>query len=148
MRQITWNRKTISVVLLAVVLPVSLAVAFVFGYVGVFAGSNGSQLPLTIKLDKYVYYSGDWMNITITNVSNETIEFGSTSYDIGYSKLTDDGWEWYYYFYGGAMLTYLRPGEAGQVIGVIGGYEDKPFPPGRYRVGHRGYEVYAEFIVR
>ncbi|MEA2089268.1 MAG: immunoglobulin-like domain-containing protein [Thermoproteota archaeon] len=143
MRKVEWNRKTVSVVLLAVVLPISLVAAF--GLTGMFAGSNGSQWPLTITLDKDVYYVDDRMHITITNVSNKTLEFRNTNYDMTYFRWTFEGWKWHDSVPGGAMLTYLKPGETAHVTWQLDGY--KLFPPGRYRVGNQYYEVYTGFVV-
>lgn len=100
---------------------------------------------LSITIDKETYYQGDITTITIENVSNETQCFGNAAYDVYFERFNGEYWEFYDAVPGAEVITYLEPGQTGQVTWELGGHTDCPFPAGRYRVGTHG--VYAEFEV-
>jgi hypothetical protein len=139
------RRRWVTVMAVAVVVAASFLAAF--GLASLLGDTKNPQTIFTIKLDKYVYYSGDWMNITITNVSNETLWFEDTGYGLDYFRWNGSGWEFYCGVAGCHMIIHLKPGETGHVRWHLGGYPSAPFPPGRYRIGHKRYQVYTEFIV-
>jgi hypothetical protein len=99
---------------------------------------------LTITLDKGTYYQGEVMNITIKNISNETIWFTDTAYNLFFERFNGQDWEFYDTIIGGAAMTPLKPKQTAQVKWTLG-YPGRPYPAGRYRVGTHG--VYAEFEV-
>lgn len=50
---------------------------------------------LSITLDKEIYSQGDKMNITIKNISNETIWFTDTAYSLAFEKFDGVDWEFH-----------------------------------------------------
>jgi len=94
---------------------------------------------LRVTLDRETYYQGDTIVITIKNISNETVWFTDTAYNLFFERFNNQDWEFYDAIIGGLMMTSLKPGETAQVNWTLG------YPPGRYRVGTHG--VYAEFEV-
>ena len=128
------------VLMLVLIVSVGLIIVYYFR-----DSPNEHSFPLTVELDKYEFCSGETMNITITNVSNETLEFGNDAYNVVYHRWNGTGWEKYDAVPGCAMITKLEPGETAQVTWKLGGRIESPFPPGRYSVGTK--DVYAEFDV-
>ena len=99
---------------------------------------------LSITIDKEVYYQGDIINITIENISNETIWFTDTAYNLCFERFNGVDWEFHTSIVGCLVMTPLEPGETAQLMWALD-TPLQPFPPGRYRVGT--YGVYAEFEV-
>ena len=135
-----------------------LLIAVPTGLLGTFtlldaqSGTTKESYPIVITLDKDVYHPAERINITVKNVSNKTLRFTSTAYGLQYQRKTIFGWEYYKEDFSGAITPELRPGETAQVRGRLstGSHHFgtfKPFPPGRYRVGHQGYDCWAEFDV-
>ena len=124
------------------VLAVSVGLIIVYYFGG---SPTDHSFPLTIKLDKYEYYPSETMHITITNISNETLVFSDTAYDLVYHRWNGTGWQRYTSIPGGAAITELEPGETDLVVWEASTHQGSPFPPGRYRVGTK--DVYAEFDV-
>ena len=103
-----------------------------------------TEAYLTVTLDKETYHQGEIMNITIKNVSNETVWFTDTAYNLFFEKFNGVDWEFHTGIGGGLVMTPLEPGETAKITWTLD-VPLQPFPPGQYRVGTRG--VYAEFEV-
>ncbi len=99
---------------------------------------------LIITLDKEAYFQGEVIQITIKNLSNQTVWFTDTACNLYFEKFNDNCWEFYDAMIGGAAITPLQPKETKQFTWRLGN-SGRPYPPGRYRVGTKG--VYAEFKV-
>ena len=84
------------------------------------------------------------MNITIKNISNETIWFSDTAYNLFFEKFNGTNWQFHTSIIGCLAWTPLEPGETGQIEWTLD-VPFQPFPAGHYRVGTKG--VYAEFDV-
>lgn len=112
---------------------------------------------LNVTTDKSVYQQNDNITITVKNLSNETVTFGNSAYDLFFEKWNGVSWEVYTGVIGLEVITYLNPEEIGEIGYKLGGQTDKPFPQGKYRVisegwlDHNGKIVYvwgyAEFAV-
>lgn len=96
---------------------------------------------LTITLDKETYHQGEIMNLTIENISNETVWFTNTAYDLFFERFNGKDWEFHTPIVGGAAMTPLEPSETAQFTWKL----SSDFSLGHYRVGTHG--VYAEFEV-
>jgi len=103
-----------------------------------------SEAYLVITLDKEIYHQGEIRNITIKNISNETIWFTDTAHNLFFDRFNGVDWEFHDAMIGGLMMTPLEPGKTAWHTWPVG-YAGCPYPPGRYRVGTHG--VYAEFEV-
>ena len=99
---------------------------------------------LIITLDKEIYSQVEIMNITIKNISNETIWFTDTAYNLFFERFNGVDWEFHTSIVGCLAMTPLEPGETAQLTWALD-VPLQPFPLGRYRVGTHG--VYAEFEV-
>lgn len=112
---------------------------------------------LNVTTDKIVYLQNDNITIIVKNLSNETVIFGNSAYELFFKKWNGDSWEVYTGVIGLEVITYLKPEETAEIEYKLGGQTDKPFPPGKYRVisegwiDHNGKIVYvwgyAEFTV-
>jgi len=99
---------------------------------------------LIITLDKETYYQGDIMTITVENISNETVWFTGTAYNLFFERFNGTNWQFHTSIVEGAAMTPLEPRETGQIKWKLD-VPLQPFPAGHYRVGTKG--VYAEFDV-
>jgi hypothetical protein len=102
---------------------------------------------LTVILDKQTYKQGEVMTITIRNISNETIWFTDTAYNIVFERFDNvfNDWTFHTAPIAGLLMTPLHPGEEAQLMWLLDDKTGHLFPPGRYRVGT--HEVYTEFEV-
>lgn len=103
-----------------------------------------AEESLIITLDKERYSQGETMNITIKNISNETIWFTDTAHNLFFERFNGVDWKFHDAMIGGAAMTPLEPGKTAWHTWPVG-YAGRPYPPGQYRVGTHG--VYAEFEV-
>ena len=103
---------------------------------------------VSIVLDKAEYQSGEMMNITVINISDETLEFPNLAYGLEFDRKIDGGWTHYLTIISGQVLTYLKPGENVTISYTLGADTEAPFPAGTYRVGIRKFGAYAEFTVK
>ena len=110
----------------------------------IFVPKSLPEKCLSVTLDKEIYHQGDIMTITIENVSNETIWFTDTAYNLCFERFNGVDWEFHTAIVGCLAMTPLEPGETAQLTWALD-VPLQPFPPGRYRVGTHG--VYAEFEV-
>lgn len=99
---------------------------------------------LAIGIDRNMYRPGETMIITIKNISNETIWFTNTVYNIVFERFNSIYNDWIYHTspIAGQALVSISPNEEKQVKYII---DPELFPPGLYRVGTHG--VYIEFEV-
>jgi hypothetical protein len=104
-----------------------------------------TEADLIITLNKEVYLQGETIDITIKNISNETIWFTDTAYNLFFERFSGVDWEFHTPIVGCLVMTPLEPGETAQLTWMLD-VPLQPFPPGKYRVGTHG--VYAEFEVR
>jgi hypothetical protein len=104
-----------------------------------------TEADLIVTLNKEIYLRGETMNITIKNISNETVWFTDTACNLFFERFNGVDWEFHTAIIGGLMMAPLEPGETADYTWKLG-VPLQPFPPGRYRVGTHG--VYAQFEVR
>jgi len=110
----------------------------------VFVPKSPPEECLSITIDNQIYYQGDVMTITIENISNETIWFTDTAYNLFFEKFNGVDWKFHTAIVGCLAMTPLEPGETAQLMWTLD-VPSQAFPDGRYRVGTHG--VYAEFEV-
>ncbi|MFQ6075508.1 MAG: hypothetical protein ACE5Z5_05165 [Candidatus Bathyarchaeia archaeon] len=100
---------------------------------------NPRYHTLNVTTDKSVYHQNDNITITVRNVSNETVAFGNSAYDLFFEKWNGVSWEFYTGVVGLEVITYLNPEETAEVHYELGGQTDKPFPAGKYQVISMGW---------
>ena len=100
---------------------------------------------LRIDLDKYVYRCGEVMNITIRNISDETLWFTNSVYNLAFERFDKNYNDWIFHSAPRAeeIITSIYPGDTVQLTLTLSADE---FPPGHYRIGTHG--VYVEFDVK
>jgi hypothetical protein len=94
---------------------------------------------LDVVTDKTMYQQNDDVTITIKNESNETFNFGNSVYDLSFERWNGSSWEFYTGVIGLEVITYLNPGETGEIAYQLGGQTEKPFPSGTYRALSTGW---------
>jgi len=109
-----------------------------------FVLKSPSEAGLIITPGEETYHQGETMDIILSNVSNETIWFTDTAYNLCFERFNGVYWEFHTAIVGGLAMTPLELGETAQLTWVLD-VPLQPFSPGRYRVGTKG--VYAEFEV-
>ena len=102
--------------------------------------------PLTIKTDKHIYVTGSVINITVTNVSNETARFSNLAYELAFYRWNNLEWTRFKGIFGATVIGYLAPNESGYVVDRLKGY-GWTFPSGQWRVGNRRANCWAEFSI-
>jgi hypothetical protein len=118
---------------------------FCIYYIDYIAIGEGKNYPVTITLDKDVYRQGERMNITIENVSNETLRFSDLSYGLGYQFWSGFSWIPSLGIPGLELIGWLKPGEIGFVQhSLVGSWY---LEVGKWRVGNSYYDCWAEFFV-
>jgi len=76
--------------------------------------------PLEVTLDKEIYNFGDNITITVKNVSENTVTFGSTAYGVYFEKWENETWTFYVGVAAEEMLVGLQPGENHQIKYYLG----------------------------
>lgn len=94
---------------------------------------------LKVTTDQTLYQQNNNATIIIKNDSNETFAFGNSVYDLYFERWNGASWEFYTGVIGMEVITYLNPGEMGEVKHRFRGQTDKPFPSGKYRVISTGW---------
>ena len=84
------------------------------------------------------------MNMTIKNISNETIWFTDTACNLSFERFNGVDWEFHTSIVGCLAMTPLEPGETAEYTWKLD-IPLQPFLLGHYRVGTHG--GYAEFEV-
>jgi len=94
---------------------------------------------LSVTTDEASYQQNDDVTITVKNESNETFTFGNSVYNLYFERWNGSFWESYAGIIGLEVITYLMPGEPGEIAYELGWQTDTPFPSGTYRVVSTGW---------
>jgi len=91
------------------------------------------QMMLKVATDKSSYREGEKMTITIRNLSDKKIFFGSTAYGVRFEKWNSEKWVFHSSIIGADVIVTLEPSQTKQITVELSNLY-QPFTAGKYRV--------------